>query len=438
MDHPFRRCFSILIVTALAAPLTASEPMDISAGEKLFALSIKPLLSERCMACHGADPEDLQGGFDLRTRRSMLQGGDSFGEDVVNAGHGQTSMLYLTVARQEEGYEMPPKEADALTEQQAWAFRDWINAGAPWPDDKRVAMIQEAYAKGEQVVTSKALSDDWQNRRYESEKLWAYRPLQSPDVPAGVHPIDWFVDGRLSQLELTQAPAATATELVRRMSFGLTGLPPNPQQVDDFVKAYAIDADQAVDHFARSCMSTLHYGENFAMRWLDVVRYADTAGFANDYSRPNAWRYRDYVIRAFNADKPYDRFVLEQVAGDELRDSNAEAAIATGFLRMGPWEQTGMSVFKETRQQWLDDVTDSVGQTFLAHALQCAKCHDHKFDPVPTRDYYSMMAVFSTTQFAEPDVPFLQSETKSGFEASNRWVEEKIAAYKEQESALQK
>ena len=149
------------------------------------------------------------------------------------------------------------------------------------------------------------------------------------------------------------------------------------------------------------------------------------------------WRYRDYVVRAFNEDKPYPDFVREQVAGDEIDEVNPEQLIATGFLRMGPWEQTSMSVFKETRQLWLDDVTDSVGQTFLAHAMQCAKCHDHKFDPVPTRDYYSMMAVFSTTQFAERDGAFLAEENRENFAASDQWVKAKIAGYRTQREKLQ-
>ena len=152
-----------------------------------------------------------------------------------------------------------------------------------------------------------------------------------------------------------------------------------------------------------------------AQHWLDVARYADSSGFANDYERGNAWRYRDYVVRAFNSDKPYDQFVREQIAGDEIDPNDPEMLIATGFLRMGPWELTGMEVAKIARQRFLDDVTNSVGETFLAHSLQCARCHDHKFDPVPTRDYYSIQAVFATTQLAERPAPFLPSENTSGF-----------------------
>jgi hypothetical protein len=138
-----------------------------------------------------------------------------------------------------------------------------------------------------------------------------------------------------------------------------------------------------------------------AQHWLEVTRYADSSGFSNDYERGNAWRYRDYVVRAFNGDKPYDQFIKEQIAGDEIDANDPEKIIATGFLRTGPWELTGMEVEKIARQRFLDDVTNSVGETFLAHSLQCARCHDHKFDPVPTHDYYSIQAVFATTQLSE-------------------------------------
>ena len=280
------------------------------------------------------------------------------------------------------------------------------------------------------------MSESWQNRRYESEKLWAYRPIKKVPVPEGQHPVDWFIHRKLDAAKLAPAPPADAHTLVRRMSFGLTGLPPSPTDVHRFTADHETDPRAAVAAFATKLMDSPHYGEHFGWRWLDVARYADTAGFANDYSRPNAWRYRDYVVRSFNHDKPYTEFVRQQIAGDEIDENDIENLIATGFLRMGPWEQTGMSVFKETRGQWLDDVTDSVGQTFLGHSMLCCKCHDHKFDPVPTRDYYRLMAVFSTTQFAERDAPFLDEENLDGFGVSDDWVRAKIAAYEKQKKQL--
>ncbi len=430
------RCFGFL--AAVFVTTTGFSIDDATEGEKLYALKLKPLFAEKCNACHGDEPEKIKGEFDMRSREAILKGGETFGDEVLIDGKGEKSFLYILATRTEEDYEMPPKESEALSEEEAWWIRDWINEGAPWPDEARVAEIEEKYAEGLRVTTSKALSEDWANRRYEEPKLWAYKPLQKPKVPKGANPVDHFIGEGLIAADLAPAPAASARELTRRLSFGLTGLAPLPRDVINFEAAYAKDSKTAVANFSKKLMASKHYGEHFGRQWLDVARYADSAGFANDYSRPNAWRYRDYVARAFNDDKPYDEFVREQIAGDEIDPNDPENLIATGFLRMGPWEQTGMSVFRETRQQWLDDVTDSVGQAFLAHAMQCAKCHDHKFDPIPTRDYYSMMAVFTTTQFADRDVPFLPMENKTGFMNSNQWVKAKNQFYNQQKKELSK
>jgi len=387
------------------------------------------------MACHGDDSEKIKSEFDMRTRESILRGGEIFEDEVLIPGQGEKSYLYILSTRAEEDLEMPPKESDKLTTEETRWLRDWIDYGAPWPSDQRIAEIQEKYAEGEQVVTSKALSEDWQNRRYEPEKLWAYRPLKVEKVPEEDHPVDWFVNRKLEEFGLEKAPLATARELYRRLSFGLTGLPPLPTELVEFEKDFK-KSKKALSMYTKKLMASPHYGEHFARHWLDVARYADSGGFANDYSRPNAWRYRDYVVRAFNQDKAYNRFIIEQLAGDELNPNKTENLVATGFLRMGPWEQTGMSVFKETRQLWLDDVTDSVGQAFLAHAMQCAKCHDHKFDPVPTRDYYGIMAVFSTTQLAERKASFLPAESKEDFHSFAGLIQSKIASYDSQNAEL--
>ena len=429
---------AVMLVICATGSVVAQEPTE---GEKLFALKLKTMFASKCLACHGADPENIEGGFDMRTRESILRGGETYGAEVLVPGKGRSSLLYQVTTRSEEGFGMPPKEAEKLTDEQTNWIRQWIDEGAPWPDEKRVAEIQDEYASGVIVQTSGGLGDDWTNRRYEPKHLWAYRPLKTVEPPTGSHPIDWFIDRKLAEVGLQPAETASARELARRLSFGLTGLPPavdgeESSRTAAFEAQFKVDPQAAVTEYADELMASPHYGEQFGRHWLDVARYADTAGFANDYARPNAWRYRDYVVRAFNNDKPYNDFVREQIAGDELDPDDAEKRIATGFLRMGPWEQTGMSVFRVTRQQWLDDVTDSVGQTFLGHALQCAKCHDHKFDPVPTRDYYSMMAVFTTTQFAEINTPLLPDENTAWFKESNRWTKAKIAGYSKQAAAL--
>jgi len=258
-----------------------------------------------------------------------------------------------------------------------------------------------------------------------SDPLWGYKPVRRPAVPGvadstgsavkqSSNPIDRFIAAKWPA-GLKPAEHSDRRTLIRRAAFDLTGLPPE----QELVKAFLADPDSDEIAFSKvvdRLLESPHYGERMAQHWLDVVRYADSSGFANDYERGNAWRYRDYVVRAFNNDKPYDQFIREQIAGDELNPGDPEMQIAVGFLRMGPWELTGMEVAKVARQRFLDDVVNSVGETFLAHSLQCARCHDHKFDPIPTRDYYSIQAVFATTQLAELPAAFLPQENQSGFE----------------------
>jgi len=206
---------------------------------------------------------------------------------------------------------------------------------------------------------------------------------------------------------LPAGEAADRRTLIRRVTLDLTGLPPTAAEVEGFLRDKGADAwERLVDRL----LASPRYGERWARHWLDVVRYADSSGYSNDFERPNAWRYRDYVIRSFNQDKPYDRFIREQIAGDEMYPNDADGRIATGFLRMGPWEHTAMSVEAVTRQMFLDDVTHSTAATFLGLTFGCARCHDHKFDPIPTKDYYRMQAVFATTEFVRPVVPFQPSE----------------------------
>lgn len=397
-----------------AAPLRAADEAA------LFLFKIEPLFKEKCLACHGQDGK-IKGGYDMSSKAGFFKGGDSE-EAAVVSGKPDQSPLYLAIARQheEDWKPMPPKENDKLSEEQVKWIRQWISAGAPWPDDVQRAELAKSSAKwtsaaGVTVATSGGLSNDWTARRYKPEDLWAYQPVRKPDVKeAGA--IDQLVAARFPQ-GAKPAPRADARTLVRRMTFDLLGMPPTATEVAEFEAGFAKNAEAAVDGLIERLLASPHYGEQWARRWLDVVRYADTSGFANDYERGSAWRYRDYVVRAFNSDKPYDQFVREQLAGDELASPpNAEQLIAAGFLRMGPWELTSMEVAKVARQRFLDDVTNSAGEVFLAHSLQCARCHDHKFDPIPTRDYYSMQACFATTQLAERDAPFLPVENVQGFE----------------------
>lgn len=421
LSHVIFACLILVSPRVLLSAEDARAP-DNAQAEELFAHRVLPIFKTKCFACHGDDPQDVRGEFNMHSRPALLRGGES-GEAAVVPGDPEASPLYL--AAKWDGLEMPPKENDRLTAQQVSDVRDWIAGGAPWPDEKRLAEIvrttQDKWnvANGVTVATSGGLSDEWTNRKYEPENLWAYQPLwQDPTgrlKTGSANSIDILIEERLDELELAPAPLADRRTLIRRATFDLLGLPPTPTEVADFVADPADDAT-AFANVVERLLASPHYGEQWGRHWLDVTRYADSSGYANDYERGNAWRYRDYVVRAFNDDKPYDQFIREQIAGDEIDANNPELLIAAGFLRMGPWELTGMEVAKVARQRFLDDVTDAVGQVFLGHMLRCARCHDHKFDPIPTRDYYSLQAAFATTQFAEREAEFLPAENTSGFE----------------------
>ena len=464
-----RELLSFLV--ALAVLSTSIRAAEKPSAKELFIRRVAPLFNEKCLACHGNDEQKIKAGFDMRTRAGLLKGGDSEKPSIV-PGKPDASPLYLAVTRLHEDDNwtpMPPKEADKLTTEQIGWIKQWIAGGAPWPDAARVKELTAANANkwsaedGVVVKTSGGLSAEWSNRKYKPEGLWAYQPVKKPTVPtvaadvrrlqspqtpdarpqtsasrslltsaATPHPIDAFLAAKMPA-GLQPAPLADRVTLIRRATFDLTGLPPKPEEIAAFVADKDPD-EKAFSKAVERLLASPHYGERMAQHWLDVVRYADSSGFANDFERGNAWRYRDYVVRAFNGDKPYDKFIREQIAGDELYENskpetrNPELLIATGFLRMGPWELTGMEVAKVARQRFLDDVANSVGETFLAHSLQCARCHDHKFDPIPTRDYYSLQAVFATTQLSERAAPFLKEENASGFE-ERKFLEARRAEY---------
>lgn len=413
-----------LLLTGLALLTTLPLPAQLaySDAEVLFVRRVQPLLQEKCVSCHGQD-EEFEGGLDLRTEGEMIFGGDS-NQPAVEAGDLNASPLYLAVLRDHEDWEaMPPKEAEQLDAEETGWLADWITGGAPWPEQARQTAIAAAYAEqwdaedGTIVTTSGGLADSWTYRRYKPEGIWAYQPVARPDVPAAgsTHPIDAFINVHLPD-GLAVAPSVDPRTFIRRATFDLLGLPPTPEEVAAFQSDSIQNPKSAIRNLIDRLLASPHYGERMAQHWLDVTRYADSSGFANDYERGNTWRYRDYVVRAFNDDKPYDQFIREQIAGDEIDPDNPELIVATGFLRMGPWELTSMEVPKIARQRFLDDVTNSVGETFLAQSLQCARCHDHKFDPVPTRDYYAIQSVFATTQLSERSAPFLPEENITGFE----------------------
>ncbi|TWT85192.1 PSD1 and planctomycete cytochrome C domain-containing protein [Neorhodopirellula pilleata] len=447
--------FKSIVVHVLASWVLAAGVYADESAERLFALKVQPMLKDKCQGCHGGDSDDLKGEFSVLTREALLRGGESEEAAIVP---GKPDEGTFVSAIKWESLEMPPKENDRLTEQQIEMVRKWIEQGAPWPDEKTQAAYREEEARkrvtdeGMIVDTSGGTSDQWTSRRYPPEDLWAFLPVKAKSelLPADVEreqAIDHFVDAQLDKAEITAAPLADANDLIRRATYDLTGLPPTPADVADFNEAYSKQPDQALAALIDRLLDSPRYGEHWARHWLDVTRYADTGGMSNDFERSNMWRYRDYVIRAFNSDKPYNEFIVEQLAGDELADASvrvrnsgsqeavnqaqlkgkyseqeSEWLVATGFLRLGPWDNAMVEV-DEARQIYLDDVVNITGQTFLSQTLRCCKCHDHKFDPIPTRDYYRVYSAFSTTQMAERNVPFLPQEDLSHFEAGKAHVQ---------------
>ena len=271
---------------------------------------------------------------------SIVKGGDS-GEPALAPGKPQESPLYLAATRTHKDWKaMPPKENDKLTGDQLSAIQQWIAGGAPWPDDARRSEIAKANADqwaaedGAPVKTSGGLSADWTNRKYKPENLWAYQPLRlvAPadfDPRSGArNPIDLLIEARLSAIGLVPAPLADRRTLLRRATYDLLGLPPTPEEIAAFLGDPAPDT-AAFSKVVERLLASPHYGEQWGRHWLDVARYADSSGLANDYLRGNAWRYRDYVVRAFNDDKPYDDFVREQIAGDEIAASQSDSPETT-------------------------------------------------------------------------------------------------------------
>ena len=438
--------------------LLNSEPSKASPskGEELFALKIGPLLQEKCLSCHSEKQGKVKGDLDLSSMEGILLGGETSNKVIVPH-QPEESLLMTAIQWQDPDYEMPPKENDRLTAEQILWFREWIELGAPWPEEKVQEKIKRAERtqietdEGIIVSTSGGLSDDWTYRRYKPEDLWAFLPIKKPIVRGAENPIDFFMSEKWKQQKITPAPKADFRTLVKRAYHDLHGLPPTPYQIYQFRLEWEKMPKRAWENLIDQLLKSSHFGERSGQHWLDVTRYADTAGFSNDYERSNMWRYRDYVIRSFNDDKPYDQFIIEQIAGDEIwegqkkQEKDPELLVATSFLRMGPWDPA-MVLKPQARQLYLDDVVNSVGQTFLSTTMRCFKCHDHKFDPLPAKDYYRFYSVFSQTQLAERPAPFIEQENLKGMNAGKEATERMLSfakskygeLYNKQEEAAKK
>ncbi len=386
-----------LRVLALALVL----PLLLSASD--LAEEANVILKENCQICHGAAIQ--QSGLDLRTREKILAGGER-GPAVVGSNL-MGSWLWRLVSHQVKPF-MPP--GGKLEPEKVEVLRKWVIAGAPMPE---AAITDE---EAERLAALKKLEE--RPITEEERSWWAFAGLKRVDVPGGddIHPVDAFLQEKLTKEGLSKSEQADERALIRRLYLDLTGLPPTPEEMRAFL---ADESPGSWESLVDRLLESPHYGERWGRHWLDLVHYADSGGYERDFDWPSMWRYRDYVVNAFNNDMPYDRFIREQIAGDEISPDSPDANVATGYLRM----VLDNNVKDErTRMDELDDNVATTAQTFLAVTVQCARCHDHKFDPIPQKDYYRMQAVFFSTK--ETDYPLVSQDIVARHKALNKEITE--------------
>jgi len=359
-----------------AASLAADEPTAEQVA--FFEAKVRPVLVENCAKCHGEEKQ--KAGLRVDSRTALLSGGDS--GPAVEPGKPEESYLLMALSHGDDAPKMPPKQK--LPDERIADLTRWVQMGAPWPGDTGEAPVASARKFGFEITDA--------DRHH-----WAFLPIESPAVPQvknrawADNPIDAFILAKLEEKGLAPNPPATKRELIRRVYYDLTGLPPTPEEV------HAFENDQAPDAYTRlidTLLDSPRYGERWGRHWLDLVRYAETNSYERDNPKPNVWRYRDYVIRSFNDDKPYDQFTREQLAGDEM--GGADPLIATGYYRLGIWDDEP-SDRELARYDSLDDIVATTGQVFLGLTIDCARCHDHKLDPIPQKDYYRLVSFFQNT-----------------------------------------
>ena len=345
------------ILSAITISIAIS-PSALDAAETTQAVNysreIQPILAKRCYQCHG--PSAAEGGLRLDSRDAAIAELES-GSHAIVPGEIASSVILERLRSNDETVRMPP-EGEPLDENEIRVLERWIQQAAPWN-------AHWAFETPKQAGVTPDLDPDW-----------------------GTNPIDAFLLRQLRRTGLKPAQTADRVTLIRRAYYDLIGLPPSPEEVDAFL---ADDSDEAFEKVVDHLLDSPQYGEKWARHWLDVVRYAETNGYERDAQKDLIWRYRDYVIRAFNTDKPYDEFIIEQLAGDELPDSNADSIIATGFYRLGLWDDEPVDP-RLARYDYLDDILRTTSEAFLGMTIGCARCHDHKIDPISQRDYYSMLA----------------------------------------------
>ena len=419
--HGFGLLAALLVGAAAFAQAPADKPVDpdhaakMAKGLDLFKQHVRPMLVTQCVKCHGGR-DVLDGDLDLADRAGLLKGGAS--GPAVLVGKARDSLLYKLITHQREPH-MPQNRAK-LADPIIAHVAAWIDLGAPY-DDPLVARKKDAWTT--RVVDA------------EARQFWSYQPLKKVTPPPSADPwaktpVDSFILAKLEAAKLRPNPLADRRVLVRRAYFDLLGLPPTPEELETVLN------DKAPDWYAQMLNRLLdspRHGERWARHWLDLARFAESHGFEHDYDRPTAFHYRDFVIQALNDDMPYDQFVKWQIAGDEYAPDNALALKATGFLAAGVHStQITIKEVEKHRYDELDDMLATIGTSMLGLTIGCARCHDHKFDAIPQRDYYQLLATFTTTVRSEVEVKplpetFLQARAE--YEKTHAPLIEALASF---------
>jgi hypothetical protein len=405
----------------IIAGYNAGRAFSVQPDDQQLARQAITILQNSCLQCHG---EDRTSGLDLRSRESLLKGGSRGA--VVKPGDGANSLLYRFITGKETP-RMPLGEE--LDEGQIETLKKWIDRGSPWPTGE----MERSGDSSRKYSPSKPITDAQRN-------YWAFRKPLRPAIPevkkkAWVrNPIDAFILAKLEEKALAPSPRADRQTLLRRVTFDLTGLPPTPQEIKSFLADRSPDAYQKV---VKRLLASHRYGERWGQHWLDVVRFGETNGFELDADREQAWRYRDYIVKSFNDDKPYDRFILEQIAGDEIAPDDFDLRVATGFLRAGPQHVVaGNQDHALNRQEWLTEVMFGVGNGILGLTVGCARCHDHKFDPIPQADYYRLQAFFAAANNKDFKRP--SKEQENAYSTAVKAHKEKLKPIQDQIAAIEK
>ncbi len=382
-----------MIVALYSGPVLAADaPSPSPAQLQFFESKVRPVLVENCQKCHGEKKQESS--LRLDSRAAILTGGDR-GPAVVP--EKPDDSLLLKAVNHEADLEMPPKPSRQLSKEQIANLTTWVKSGAAWPGDQATAGFTPR--RPGMKITDR------------DRAHWAFQPVKRPSLPPVketawvANPIDAFVLAKLEAKGLHPNPPAEKHELIRRLYYDLTGLPPTPAEVDAFVADASPGAYEAV---VDRLLASPHYGEHWARHWMDLVRYAESNSYERDDTKPHVWRFRDYLIRSFNHDKPYDRLIREQLAGDELPDADRESLIATGYYRLGVWDDDA-SDKEAARYEGLDDMVATTGQVFLGLTVDCARCHDHKIDPIPQRDYYRLVSFFNNVNYYQNGGPTVEA-----------------------------